>query len=126
MTTRPRWRNGVRQLTTVHDLNFYDHPEWTGQAFRWWLTFIAVPAIKKADYVTTISDYVLADVRRTLRIPAERSARIYNGLTPLPAPEPNAAPGDDGVRVILGAQPSAAAQEPSPSDRSVRDSARRR
>ncbi|MEO6786196.1 MAG: glycosyltransferase family 1 protein [Chthoniobacteraceae bacterium] len=84
MTTCPRWRNGVRQVVTVHDLNFFHHPEWISRAFRCWLSAVAVPAIRHADHVAVISDYVLADVRRTLGIAAEKSSRIYNGLTPLP------------------------------------------
>lgn len=85
MTTCPRWRHGLAQLVTVHDLNFLHHPEWFSRAFRSWLSAVAVPAMKQADHVVTISDYVLADVRRTLDIAPERSTRIYNGLTPLPA-----------------------------------------
>lgn len=101
MTTCPRWRNGVKQIVTVHDLNFLHHPEWVSRAFRCWLAAVVIPAIRRADHVAAISDYVLADVRRTLGIAAEKSSRIYDGLTPLPAvaarPERNAA-----ARVILG------------------------
>ena len=101
MTTCPRWRNGIRQIVTVHDLNFFHHPEWVSRAFRCWLSAVAVPAIKRADHVATISDYVLDDVRRTLGIAAAKSSRIYNGLTPLPAS--HARPAHDATaRVILG------------------------
>lgn len=101
MTTCPRWRHGIRQIVTVHDLGFFHHPEWVGRAFRCWLTAIAVPAIRRADHVATISDYVLGDVRRTLGIPAAKSSRIYNGLTPLPAVA--ISPARKGTaRVILG------------------------
>ena len=101
MTTCPRWRNGVKQIVTVHDLSFFHHPEWVSRAFRCWLAAVAVPAIQRADHIATISDYVLADVRRTLGIAAGKSSRIYNGLTPLPAVP--ASPARDGApRVILG------------------------
>ena len=101
MTTCPRWRHGMRQIVTVHDLGFFHHPEWISRAFRCWLTAVAVPAIKRADHVAAISDYVLEDVRRTLGIPAAKSSRIYNGLTPLPAVP--ASPARKGTpRVILG------------------------
>lgn len=104
MTTCPRWRNGVCQLVTVHDLNFLHHPEWVSRAFRHWLSHIAVPAIRKADHIATISDYVLDDVRRTLGIAAAKSSRIYNGLTPLPASA--AGPQrDPAAPVILGVNP---------------------
>ena len=101
MTTCPRWRNGVKQVVTVHDLNFFHHPEWVSRGFRCWLSAVVVPAIRRADHIATISDYVLADVRRTLGIATEKSSRIYNGLTPLPAVE--ASPTEKGMaRVILG------------------------
>ena len=101
MTTCPRWRNGIRQVVTVHDLNFFHHPEWVSRAFRCWLAAVVVPAIKHADHVAVISDYVLADVRRTLGIAAEKSSRIYNGLTSLPVTAKDA-DREKTARVILG------------------------
>lgn len=82
ITTCPVLRSGVRHMVTVHDLNFYHHPEWMGAAFRAWLMGTAVPGIRKADHVVAISDYVLGDIRRTLSIPTGRSSRIYNGFSP--------------------------------------------
>ena len=40
----------------------------------------AVPGIRQAAHVVAISDYVLADIRNTLAIPAASTSRIYNGL----------------------------------------------
>ncbi len=101
MTTCPRWRHGIRQIVTVHDLGFFHHPEWISSAFRCWLSAVAVPAIRRADHVATISDYVLGDVRRSLGIAAAKSSRIYNGLTPLPA-VPIGPLRKGTARVILG------------------------
>ena len=28
ITTSPVWRNGTKSVVTLHDLNFYRHPEW--------------------------------------------------------------------------------------------------
>ena len=100
MTTCPLWRNGIKQIVTVHDLNFFHHPEWVGRAIRCWFSMVAVPAIKRADHIATISDYVLDDVRRTLGIATAKSSRIYNGLTRLPAAKAGPAR-DKSVRVIL-------------------------
>lgn len=104
MTTCPRWRNGVRQIVTVHDLNFFHHPEWVSRAFRCWLSAVAVPAIRHADHVAVISDYVLADVRRTLGLAVEKSSRVYNGLTPLPLGA-GSTDRQATARVILGINP---------------------
>ena len=100
MTTCPLWRNGIKQVVTVHDLNFYHHPEWVGRAIRCWFSTVAVPAIKHADHIATISDYVLDDVRRTLGIPMAKSSRIYNGLTRLPLAG-TTPPREGKARVIL-------------------------
>ena len=74
---------GVKTVVTLHDLNFYHHPEWVAPAFRSWLLATAVPGIRKADRVVAISDYVLADALNTLKLNPEKASRIYNGLRPM-------------------------------------------
>lgn len=86
MNTCPRRRGAVRHLVTLHDLNALHHPEWTGRAFGLLLRHVVLPAVRRADHVATVSDHVLRDVRRTLGLPADRTSRVHNGLTPLPAP----------------------------------------
>ena len=83
--TCPRWDMGIKTVVTLHDLNFYHHPEWVAPAFRRWLLNTAVPAMRKAEHVVTISDYVLADTRKTLGLDPARTSRIYNGLRPMAA-----------------------------------------
>jgi glycosyltransferase involved in cell wall biosynthesis len=101
--TCPRWSLGVKTVVTVHDLNFYHHPEWVAPAFRRWLLTTAVPGIRKADHVATISDYVLHDVLETLKLDSKKTSRIYNGLRPMSPPairsERN---GKNAPHVILG------------------------
>jgi len=80
MITCPRWSLGTRSVVTLHDLNFYHHPEWLAPNFRRWLMDTAVPGMRAATHVVAISDYVLEDARKTLHLPAEKSSRIYNGL----------------------------------------------
>ena len=94
---------GVKTVVTLHDLNFYHHPEWVAPAFRRWLLNTAVPGIRKANHVALISDYVLRDVRETLKLDPAKTSRIYNGLRPMAAREPGAT-SQAGVRpqVILG------------------------
>src|ERR1700690_1886213 len=59
MVTWPRWSSGTRTVVTLHDLTFYHHPEWLTPRFRRWLMNTAVPGMRKASHVVTISDYVL-------------------------------------------------------------------
>ena len=83
--TCPRWDMGTKTVVTLHDLNFYHHPEWVAPAFRRWLLNTAVPAMRKASHVVTISDYVLADTLKTLQLDPAKTSRIYNGLRPMAA-----------------------------------------
>jgi glycosyltransferase involved in cell wall biosynthesis len=100
MFTCPRWNFGTRTVVTLHDLNFYHHPDWMDPKFRWWAMATAVPGLRKASHVVAISDYVLDDMRRTLGLPKEKTSRIYNGTLPMddvPLPQ-----GGRRKRMILG------------------------
>ena len=101
--TCPRWDMGTKTVVTLHDLNFFHHPEWVAPAFRRWLLNTAVPGMQKATHVVAISDYVLADARKTLGLDPAKSSRIYNGLRPMTSsarhPAGNTAP---STPVILG------------------------
>jgi glycosyltransferase involved in cell wall biosynthesis len=91
MTTSPLWRNGVRSIVTLHDLNFYLHPEWFSRAFRLFYRLCAVPALKQADRVVTISRYVEKQASQHFHVGAERLRMIYNGVKPLPPAVPRSA-----------------------------------
>jgi glycosyltransferase involved in cell wall biosynthesis len=82
--TAPRWALGTKTVLTIHDLNCYHNEDAFEPAFRNFLLATFIPALHRADHVVAISDFVLADVRATLGIKAEKSSRIYNGLRPRP------------------------------------------
>jgi len=91
ITTSPFWRLWSQAVVTLHDLNFYLHPEWYSRAFRAVYAVCAVPGLHRAARVVTISDYVRDQTREHLRIPEDRLRRIYNGVKPLtsdPLPPP--------------------------------------
>ncbi len=101
--TCPRWSMGVKTVVTVHDLNFYHHPEWVAPAFRRWLLNTAVPGIRKANHVAFVSDYVLNDARKTLKLDPKKTSRIYNGLRPMsPGAAPATACADNPAPILLG------------------------
>lgn len=91
MTTSPLWRNGVRSVVTLHDLNFYLHPEWFSRAFRLGYAVCAVPALKRADRVVAISRYVREQASQHFHLGAERLRMIYNGVKSLPPAVPRSA-----------------------------------
>jgi glycosyltransferase involved in cell wall biosynthesis len=84
ITTCPRFNLGTKTVVTLHDLGFLHHPEWVDASFRRWLLATAIPGIRAATRVVAISDYVLADIRRSLGLSEEKTLRIYNGINPTP------------------------------------------
>jgi len=80
ITTCPSWQAGVKTVVTLHDLNFYLHPEWFSRAFRLVLRFFALPGIRRAQCVVTISDYVQGQILEHLHLPPSQVRRIYNGV----------------------------------------------
>ncbi len=93
ITTVPAWHNGVKTVVTLHDLNFYLHPEWYTPQFRAAFALCAVPGIRRADRVVTISDYVRRQAAESLRIPPPASAASTTATVPPPsttAPPPGA------------------------------------
>ncbi len=85
MTTSPTWKRGVRSIVTLHDLNFWLHPEWYSRSFRAVYRMTALPGLRSAEAVVAVSDYVRAKAEKHLHLPAERMRRIYNGVkTPPP------------------------------------------
>ncbi|MCE0483911.1 MAG: glycosyltransferase family 4 protein [Methylacidiphilales bacterium] len=101
ISTCPRWKLGLKTIVTLHDLNFYRHPEWVAPNFRRWMMTTAVPGMRAADHVATISNYVLADARQTLGLSVEKTSRIYNGLKPM-AVRPGTIKADQSVPIVLG------------------------
>jgi len=85
ITTSPWWRHRCRHIVTLHDLNFYLHPEWYSRAFRAVYAICALPGLRRADWVVAISDYVRRQASEFLGIPEGRLERVYNGgKSPVP------------------------------------------
>jgi glycosyltransferase involved in cell wall biosynthesis len=80
INTSPARNLGVKQVVTLHDLNFYNHPEWYTRSFRLVYAVTAVAGLRKADRVVAISDYVRDHAEKDLGIAPDRLRRIYNGV----------------------------------------------
>ncbi len=99
ITTCPVWQAGVKTVVTLHDLNFYRHPEWYSLSFRLVYQLFAIPGIRRADRVVTISDYVQRQAIECLHLRPERVGRIYNGVKPAPVAKEE--PGEDRPAYVL-------------------------
>jgi glycosyltransferase involved in cell wall biosynthesis len=80
ITTSPFLGRGVKNVVTLHDLNFLKHPEWYSRAFRAVYSVTALPGLFRASRVVAISDYVRNDIGDRLGIEQERLRRVYNGV----------------------------------------------
>ncbi len=88
ITTCPFIDRGVRNVVTLHDLNFLKHPEWFSRAFRAVYSFTALPGLMRAGRVVAISDYVRDEAAQRLGIEPGRLRRVYNGVRFAAHPEP--------------------------------------
>jgi len=100
INTSPAFSPGVKSLVTLHDLNFLLHPEWYTRSFCLAYQMCALPGFQRADRVVAISDYVKDQAGVTLKIPATRLGRIYNGVKVLEAAP--AAPGRARYIICVG------------------------
>ncbi|MEO0445789.1 MAG: glycosyltransferase family 1 protein [Verrucomicrobiota bacterium] len=83
MNTCPRFSGDIPQITTVHDLNFYLHPEWFSRPFRYFLRYSLMPGIRNSASAVCITKHVRSLVAEHVGIPASDLLVIYNGLKPL-------------------------------------------
>lgn len=83
ITTSSWWKNGCKSVVTLHDLNYYLHPEWYSASFRMAYALCATPGLRGADRVVTISNYVFNQACDLFRIPENRLRMVYNGTVSL-------------------------------------------
>ena len=79
----------ARQIVTVHDLDFLDHPERTRGEIRRDYAALAPAHTRKAAAVVTVSAFTAAEVERRLSVPRDRIVICSPGAprwTPRPAP----------------------------------------
>src|SRR5581483_6380499 len=80
IATSPAFKGNVKSVVTLHDLNFFNHPEWYSRSFRLVYAFTALPGLREAERVVVISDYVREQAARDLHIEMQRLRRVYNGV----------------------------------------------
>ena len=85
MTTSPAWNRSVRNIVTLHDLNFWLHPEWYSSSFRTVYRMTALPGLRSANVVVAVSDDVRKKAEEHLHLSPTRLRRIYNGVKASPS-----------------------------------------
>lgn len=83
ISTNPAWHPRCKSVVTLHDLNFYLHPEWFTHSFRLVQRFGVIPGARHAERVVAISNHVLDLAKKHLGIAEPKLRMIYNGVKPL-------------------------------------------
>ena len=97
-----------RNIVTIHDLNYLNHPETFGRKQRWFRRISVPLSVRLADRVVTISGSARAEILSRFPLTEPRLVVIHNGyggleeddrqvrewlyLTGLPAPLPSKSP----------------------------------
>jgi glycosyltransferase involved in cell wall biosynthesis len=89
----------ARQVVTVHDLDFLDHPERTVAEIRRDYRALAPGHARRAAAVVTVSRFTAGEIVRRLGVPQERIVICSPGAPPW-APRPAARP--DGPILFMG------------------------
>ena len=83
----------VPELTMIHDIHFFHHPETAKWRNRWYYNRYFPKYAKTATRIATISEYSKHDIATNYHVPESKIDNIYCGLNgnflhPLPKPEP--------------------------------------
>lgn len=89
----------ARQVVTIHDLDFLDHPERTQGEIRRDYASLAPRHARRAAAVVTISRFTAGEIERRLEVPADRIVVCSPGA---PAWPRRAAPAPSGPILFLG------------------------
>lgn len=74
------WR--AKRVVTIHDLVYFDHPEYFSQDTEKWKHGVTRVA-RRATLILTVSEYVRGRIIGVLDIPPERVRAIYHGVSPV-------------------------------------------
>ena len=69
----------VKQIATIHDINFEHYPEDLPLLARRYLKHFFPKFAKKASHIITVSDYSKQDIAKTYAISPEKITAIWNG-----------------------------------------------
>src|SRR3954466_14910117 len=72
----------VPYVYTVHSSVTWAHPEFYPRSIRWRLNYLQEKGMREARVVLCVSEHVRDFVRDRFRIPEERLAVVYHGVSP--------------------------------------------
>ena len=69
-----------RQVLTLHDLSFIDHPEWFDRYFAAWYTYLIPRLAQRAALILTVSSFSKIRIMEAFRISPERVRVVPAGV----------------------------------------------
>ncbi len=70
----------IPSVVTIHDLRSFHEPEYYNWLRGQYLSYMIRQSAHKAKKIIAISDYTQKDIIETLKVPAEKVVRIYEGF----------------------------------------------
>ncbi len=72
----------IPSVVTIHDLRSFHEPEYYNWLRGKYLSYMIRQSAQKTQKIIAISDYTKNDIIETLKVPAEKVVRIYEGFDP--------------------------------------------
>lgn len=70
----------ARQVSTIHDLIFLEHPEWFNPKFAAWYRWLIPILAKRIRHIITVSEYTKRALVERLRISPEKITVVSHGI----------------------------------------------
>lgn len=68
------------QVVTLHDMLWYEHPEWFSKSFSLFYKLIVPIVLRRAKKIIVISEYTKKQAIKYLNLPSEKFVTIHNGV----------------------------------------------
>ena len=69
-----------KQIVTIHDMAFMEHPEWFSPAFAKWYRFLIPKIVKRSTSVITVSEFSKSKLLRWVKTTEDKIKVLSNGV----------------------------------------------
>ena len=70
-----------KQVVTIHDAAFFDHPEWFSKKFSFIYKLLIPVLAKRCRHIITVSHFSKERLLFHLNIPEDKISVVYNGVS---------------------------------------------
>jgi len=71
----------TRQVLTIHDMTFFDHPEWMGRKFGQWYRFLTPRLASRVQHIITVSEFTKQRILAHCPVASEKVSVVHNGVS---------------------------------------------